>query len=110
MAVRTLNIAHGNKTASGQLALFTVPSDRTLIVKDARLVNASGSTMDIGLVVIRSGVEASILPSQPVASIASLELLDAFVVLQAEDQLRLYSSADPVQYIVSGALLAGEAA
>lgn len=109
MAVRTLNVALGVTDAAADVLLFTVPVDRTLIVKDVVLHNHFGGTTFVSIYAVRSGDAVALAESEALAAGGALERRQMFTVIQAGDELHLYAAAAGVQYLVSGALLQGEA-
>lgn len=109
MAVRTRQLAAGQGAAStSPTNVFTIPADRTAIVKDIVLQNVSGASaaVNVGLLV---GGQPVPLWVGTMAHAAVQTLQERFVVMHEGDTL--YVTCSPsgnLRWLISGTLLFGD--
>lgn len=110
MPVRTLQIAIARNLATGVVnVLYTVPANKTLIVKDVRITNPSGSLGDANLAVRRAGVVTSVMRAAGIPATSTVERTAMFVVLEPGDELIASTGTADMMWLVSGSLLGGVA-
>lgn len=107
VAVRSARLAAGNAPA-GTTTLFTVPAGKTFIVKDIRAANTSGANTNF-IITATSGTNFCWLLQGVAAVNQTYSVTPTFLVLEPGDQLLLFTSAQPMQFWISGAELLGVA-
>lgn len=112
MAVRSDSLALGSVTipGAGFAVLYTVPTDRTTILKDARLY-VTGTNGPVALVVADGADLALIhrIPAPTDALVSSPEP-PPWVVMREGFEIQLHGDAglQTVYYVLSGAVLEGD--
>jgi len=107
VAVRTKTLATGTLTGDGSThTLFTVPSGKTVIVKDIRIWAGYGAN-GVCRIQVASGPAVSVIDQ----GLAYLDVLkvEGFIVLEPGDEMTGLATTNDLRYHISGAELDGVA-
>lgn len=111
MAVRSTRLALGRVvTANSALTVYTVPTNRTLVVRSMIVQNQGANTATFNIVLVNAvtGTQVRIIDDQNLPS-RSRVALQEWGVLEEGDQIRLTcNQTNHLNYWLSGALLFGD--
>lgn len=113
MAVRSRRLALGRiVTPNVQTVVYTVPADRTAVVRSIWLQNDGATTPEVILSARNSDTNTVVrLALWPAMARHDPFILDPWCVLEENDDLRIQTTAtNDIGYWISGALLLGDPA
>lgn len=107
MPVRTARLAAGTVAAGANAFIVTCPAGKTIIIKDIRLWNTTGTATN-HIVSVNSGPASTWIRYSTVAG-NDTPAMSPWIVLEPGDTLSMYTQHSAMAYHVSGTELDGVA-